>query len=141
MTGDRCLSDWIKWNCAEREIALHGPNGPMIERLLFILKLEPTNASVLLAYACAIDWPSIDHQTRLVTLHEIDTHATRLRERLGLAPFDDGTGLDERRQTVLVICRDILFPRNATLSVAAPPTGAKPGLIETSKHHHKETSP
>ena len=106
----------------------------MLERQLYILKhLEPRSADVLLAFVRGIDWPATDSQTRLVARHEINPAATKLRERLNLPLFDDGTGLDAR-QSVLVICCDILFPQTAA------PTGAKPGLIEATSQINRDHS-
>jgi hypothetical protein len=104
---------WFAWHRAEREAVLNGPHAAMCERLFYIAKtLELKDATVLLAFVRGVTWTTIDPRTRDTVLHEIDTAITALRQRHGLAPFDDGAGLDER-QSVLVICRNILFPREA----------------------------
>jgi hypothetical protein len=96
MIEERCFGDWLAWHRAE----LHSV---MLERLLYISKhLQPRSVDVRLAFVRGIDWPATDSQTRLVARHEINPDATKLRERLNLSLFDDGTGLDER-QSVLVI--------------------------------------
>jgi hypothetical protein len=38
----------------------------------------------------AIAWTAIDYPTRLVVLHETNSAISKQRDRLGLAPFDDG---------------------------------------------------
>jgi len=87
----RLLRAWKKFHHAELEQALAGPHGPMIERLIFILKaLTPKSAPLLLAYIRGVDWSAVDCPTRLVVLHETNTAIAKLREKSGLAPFDDG---------------------------------------------------
>jgi hypothetical protein len=82
---------WRKWHAGELEEVLAGPHGAMVERLVFILKsLEMESAPLLLAYIKGVDWSAIDYPTRLVTLHEVNSALTRMRERNGLSPFDDG---------------------------------------------------
>jgi hypothetical protein len=86
----RLLRAWRKWHKEELEQALAGPHGSMIERLVFMLKaLEFASAPLLIAYIRGVDWATVDYSTRLTALHEINTAITRMRERRGLAPFDD----------------------------------------------------
>jgi hypothetical protein len=40
--------------------------------------------------AQSIAWTAIDYPTRLVVLHETNSAISKQRERLDLAPFDDG---------------------------------------------------
>jgi hypothetical protein len=43
----------------------------------------------LLACLESVDWNAIDYTTRLVVLHQINEHITRLREGAGLAAISD----------------------------------------------------
>ena len=114
----RLLRAWHKWHCEERECALAGPHGAMIERLMFILDpLSLQSASLLLAYVRGVEWSTVDYDTRLIVLHEINAAITKLRERNGLSPFDDDFPGD--RPNAFQIIRAILFPANA-----APPRSA-----------------
>jgi hypothetical protein len=87
----RLLRAWKKFHREEREAALAGPHGPMVERLTYILEsLELNSAPLLLAYVRGVDWQTVDYSTRLTVLHEVNTAVTKLREHNGLSPFDDG---------------------------------------------------
>jgi hypothetical protein len=108
----RLLRAWRKWHREELETALAGPHGAMIERLMFILNnLARKSAPLLIAYIRGIDWTTIDYPTRLVVLHEINVAITRLRERGGLSPFDDGMPGD--RPNVFQTIRTISHSRGS----------------------------
>ena len=47
------------------------------------------SGAALLAFLSGVDWGSIDYDTRLIALHELQSAITKLRERHGLPPFDD----------------------------------------------------
>jgi hypothetical protein len=117
----RLMRAWRKWHREELEETLAGPHGPMIERLAFILKaLTVESAPLLLAYIRGVNWATVDYPTRLVVLHEINAAITKLRERSGLLPFDDGFPGD--RPNVFQTIRTILIPAEAA------PSGAHAGL-------------
>jgi hypothetical protein len=121
LADDACLlRAWHKWHREERERALLGPHGAMIERLVFILdSLSPQSASLLRAYVRGVEWSTVNYDTRLTVLHEINTAITKFREHNGLSPFDDGFPGD--RPNVFQIIRAVLLPADA-----APP-GAHAG--------------
>ena len=57
----RLLRAWKNFHREELKEALAGPHGPMIERLVFILKaLAPDSAAMLLAYIRGVDWQAVD---------------------------------------------------------------------------------
>ena len=98
---------WRAWHREELEKALAGLHGPMLERLVYILKtLAPGSAQLLLAYIRGVDWSSVDYPTRLVALHEVNVAIIKLRERCGQDPFDDG--LPGERDNVSRIIRKIV---------------------------------
>jgi hypothetical protein len=112
---------WRAWHRERRDAVLAGPHGAMFERLLYILKnATPQSQPLLLGFIRGIDWSSADETTRYVVLHEIGHAVVALRERDGLAPFDDP--LPGERENVFRLIKQILFPAQA-----APP-GAQPGL-------------
>jgi hypothetical protein len=116
----RLLRAWHRWHREEREQALAGPHGAMIERFMFILNnLTRESAPLLLAYIRGVDWATIDYPTRLTVLHEINTAITKLRGRNGLSPFDDGFPGDP--PNVFQTIRTILIPAGAA------PSGAHAG--------------
>jgi hypothetical protein len=69
---------------------------------------ELRSASTLLAWVRAQDWQRIDNEVRLIALHEINAATARLRERQGLAPFEDA--LPGQPLTLFQIARAILNP-------------------------------
>ena len=98
---------WRKWHREELKQALAGPHGPMIERLAFMLKsLELASAPLLLAYIRGVDWTAIDYATRLTVPHVVNDAITRMRERHGMCPFDDGLPGD--RPNVFQLFRGIV---------------------------------
>jgi hypothetical protein len=118
----RLLRAWKNFHREELNAALAGPHGPMLERLVFILKtLAPGSASLLLAYIRGVDWQLVDYSTRLVALHQVNDAITRLRERAGLEPIDDG--IPGERDNAYRCIKAILVPHRTV----APP-GAQPGL-------------
>jgi hypothetical protein len=117
----RLLRGWFGWHRDARDAVLAGPHGPMVERLLFILKsLTPQSQPLLLGYIRGIEWSGIDETTRYVVLHEVGRAIAALRERSGLPPLDDP--LPGQPENVFRIIKQHLFPAHA-----APP-GAQPGL-------------
>jgi hypothetical protein len=101
------LRAWKKFHREELDAALAGPHGPMLERLVFMLKgLAPNSAPLLLAYIRGIDWSAIDYATRLIVLHETNVAITRMRERNGMDPIDDG--VPGERDNVFRIIRHVI---------------------------------
>jgi hypothetical protein len=103
----RLMRAWRRWHHEELAEALAGPYGPMVERLAFMLKtLELASSPLLLAYIRGVDWATVDYRTRLTVLHEVNSAITRLRERNGMDPFDDG--VPGERDNVFRIIRGIV---------------------------------
>jgi hypothetical protein len=103
----RLLRAWRQWHREELEEVLAGPHGAMIERLMFMLGgLKSDSAPLLLAYVRGVDWSTVDYLTRLTVLHEINSAVTKLRERNGMSPFDDG--VPGERENVFRIIRGIV---------------------------------
>jgi hypothetical protein len=85
------LRSWRRWHAEQLEEALAGPHGGIIGQLVKRLRrLDLRSRPELLQFIEKQDWRSIDYEVRLVALHQINTAITRLRERHGLSPFDDG---------------------------------------------------
>jgi hypothetical protein len=133
----RLLRAWRNWHREELNAALVGLHGPMIERLVFILKtLAPDSASLLLAYVRGVDWQLIDYPTRLVVLHEVNTAITRLRERNSLDGISDP--LPGQPESAFRLIKAILSNDKPSHPTVAPP-GAQPGLVN-STHDTMEKS-
>jgi hypothetical protein len=52
--------------------------------------IKHVRSSQFVGLAQSIVWTPIDYPTRLVVLHEANRAISKQRERLGLAPFDNG---------------------------------------------------
>jgi hypothetical protein len=105
----RLLRAWRKFHEDELTETLHGPHGAMIERLMFILRtLSADSAPLLLDFVRGVNWSSVNYETRLTALHEINAAITKLREKSGLSPFDDG--VPGQPDTVFRVVRSILIP-------------------------------
>jgi hypothetical protein len=106
---------YLAWHREQLEEALIGVHGDVLVQLMIQLK-NLREARGLLNFIEAQDWASIDAETRLIALHEINVAIARLRERNGMAPIDDPLpGQPEN-----------LFRRIKQTLFAAPP-GAHPG--------------
>jgi hypothetical protein len=103
------LLAWRRWHREELNAALIGPHGAMLERLVSILnELELDSAPRLLSYVRGIDWSTVDYLVRLIALHEINITIVKLRERYGLAPFDDSLPWTDERPTAFEIVRGVV---------------------------------
>jgi hypothetical protein len=87
----RLLRAWKRWHREERTAVLAGPHGPALAELFRMLdNIEHVRPSQLVGLVQSIAWSTIDYPTRLAVLHETNSAVSKQRERLGLAPFDDG---------------------------------------------------
>jgi hypothetical protein len=108
----RLIRAWRAWHCEQLAEALAGPHGAQLSELMTLLnRLEPSSAAPLLAFIRRSDWSSVNYDTRLTVLHQINDRITRMRERHGLAPFDDP--LPGQPDNVFRIVRAILTPSPA----------------------------
>ena len=108
----RLIRAWRAWHQEQLAEALAGPHGAQISELMTLLgRLEPSSATPLLAFIRRSDWSSVSYDTRLTVLHQINDRITRIRERHGLSPFDDG--VPGSRDNVFQIVRSILAPSPA----------------------------
>jgi hypothetical protein len=85
------LRAWKAFHSEQLEQALASAHGAVIAELMGVLdRLEIDSAAALLAAMQRADWHSVDYTTRLTVLHQVNQAVTRLREKHGMAPFDDG---------------------------------------------------
>src|SRR5262249_52489558 len=106
----RLLRAWRAFHREERHAVLAGPHAAtLVELFRAFANIECVKPAQLIGLVGLIDWAKIDANTRLVTLHEVNTAIVRYREKRGLEPIDDP--LDDRPNTFQVI-RKILnqFP-------------------------------
>jgi hypothetical protein len=100
------------WQREQLDAALASAHGATIAELMTLLdRLELSSAAALLNFVRRCDWSSVSYDTRLTVLHEINERITRMRERHGLAPFDDP--LPGQPDNVFRIIRAILAPSPA----------------------------
>lgn len=104
----RLLCSWRKWHAECLAEALTGPHASILAQLVEVLcGLTLKSAPVLLAFVERQNWRSVDADTRFIALHEINLAITRLRERAGMAPFDDPL---DGRLNVFQRAKALLFP-------------------------------
>jgi hypothetical protein len=116
--NERLLRWWKKFHAEEKAAVLAGPHGAVLSELFRMFKnLQHVQPSQLIGLVGSIDWAVIDTNTKLVTLHELNTAITRLREKHNLEPIDDSV----EGEPPFRVIKAILFPERA-------PTGAKPGM-------------
>jgi hypothetical protein len=81
---------WKKFHREEREAVLAGPYAATLGELFrMFANIECVKPAQLIGFIGAIDWGSIDFETRLTVLHEVNAAITRWREKRGLDPIDD----------------------------------------------------
>ena len=86
----RLTRAWRNWHREEREAVLAGPYARTLAELFrMFANLKHVTPAQLIGFVGAIDWGSIDHQTRLTVLHEVNTAITKFRERQGLDSISD----------------------------------------------------
>jgi hypothetical protein len=86
----RLLRWWKAWHREERDAVLAGPHAVTLAELFrMFANIECVKPAQLIGFIGAIDWGSIDHETRLTVLHEVGVAITRHRERRGQEPFSD----------------------------------------------------
>src|SRR5215470_1536359 len=87
----RLIRAWEAFHREEREAALAGPHGTMLNELFrMFANLKHASPSQLIGFARTIDWAAIDYRTRLVVVHEVNNSITTFRTKRGLEPIDDG---------------------------------------------------
>ena len=87
---ERLLRWWKAWHREEREAVLAGPHAVTLAELFrAFANIECVKPAQLIGFISAIDWGSIDRETRSIVLHEVSVAITRHREKRGLEPFDD----------------------------------------------------
>lgn len=86
----RLLCWWKAWHQEQRDAVLAGPHATTLAELFrAFAKIECVQPAQLVGFIGAIDWSTIDYQTRLTVLHELNTTITEFREKQGLDPISD----------------------------------------------------
>src|SRR6516162_1540521 len=84
----RLLRAWKRFHREERDAVLAGLHGPVLSELFRMFKnLEHLQPAQLIGFVRSIDWISIDYDTKLVVVHEINSAITAFREKRGLEPI------------------------------------------------------
>jgi len=117
-----CL--WRAWHREQLEEALTGVYRDVMSRLLAQLK-HPRAARELVAFIKAQDWATVDADTRLAALHEINIAIMRLRERAGQESIDDALPSEPLRAFQLI--RNIMNQFPAPLQERPMRRGPYPG--------------
>jgi hypothetical protein len=116
----RLLRAWNARHREQLEQALAGAHGALVAELMTVLdRLELGSAAALLACVERADWGEVSYDTRLTVLHQVNTAITRMRERHGLVPFDDG--IPGQRDNVFRRIRSILVPLPASAGATPEP--------------------
>ena len=89
--GDgKMFRTWKKFHRDEKAAVLAGPYARTLSELFrMFANIECVQPAQLIGFIDAIDWGSIDFDTRLTVLHEVNAAVTRYREKRGLPPIDD----------------------------------------------------
>jgi len=123
----RLLRWWRAFHREEKAVALSGPHARTLAELFrAFANIECVQPTQLVGFV-AIDWNGIDHQTRLVMLHELNTAITKFHEKRGLLPIDDR--LPGASPNAFQIIREILAKLPAPLQ-ARP---MHPGVLSRGK--------
>jgi hypothetical protein len=104
---DRRLRAWRRWHYARLAEALAGPHGNKVHELLgFLGGMTVRSMPELLNLIRTQNWQTIDAETRLTVLHEVNEAITRVREEHGAAPFNDA--LPGQPDTGFLIVKQLL---------------------------------
>jgi hypothetical protein len=86
----RLLRAWKKFHAEEKAAVLAGPYATTLAELFkAFANIECVKPAQLIGLIAAVDWGSLDYETRLTTLHEVNAAITRYRERCGLDSISD----------------------------------------------------
>jgi hypothetical protein len=95
---------WKQWRREQVEALLSGPHGTKAQELLgFLQAMSLSDAPRLIEFVRDAGWRHADANTKFEILSLVDTAITVLRERAGLAPFDDGIPPDEEPSASTII--------------------------------------
>ena len=123
MDDARLLRWWRAFHREEKAVALSGPHARTLAELFrAFANIECVQPTQLVGFVGAIDWNGIDHQTRLVVLHELNTAITKFHEKRGLLPIDDR--LPGASPNAFQIIREILAKLPAPLQARPMHPGA-----------------
>jgi|SRR4051794_13116149 hypothetical protein len=87
----RLMRAWRKWHREEREQVLSGPHASVLGDLFrMFANLKYVQPAQLIGFVRSVDWTTIDYDTKLVVIHELNTAITALRVKHGLPEIDDG---------------------------------------------------
>jgi hypothetical protein len=123
------LRAWHAWHREQLEETLAGVHRDVMHRLMAQLK-DLRSARELITSIETVDWNTIDADTRLIALHQINVAITRLRERSGQEPIDDALPGEPLRAFQLI--REIINPVSR-ISGEAKPDGSARANSETAR--------
>jgi hypothetical protein len=108
----RLLRAWKKFHREERDAVLAGPHAATLAELFrAFANIECVKPAQLIGFIGAIDWGSIDYETRLTVLHEVNNAITKFREKQGLEPIDDALPGEPPRAFEIIRRIITSFPR------------------------------
>ena len=108
----RSLRAWKKFHREERDAVLAGPHAATLAELFrAFANIECVKPAQLIGFIGAIDWGSIDYETRLTVLHEVNNAITKFREKQGLEPIDDALPGEPPRAFEIIRRIITSFPR------------------------------
>jgi hypothetical protein len=98
---------YVQWRRERREALFAGPYGAAAQELdAFLKSMTLADAAKLIELVRRGPWRSTEAETRLEVVALVNAAITRLRERNGLEPFDDG--LPGEPPTAFQIVRELL---------------------------------
>jgi hypothetical protein len=107
--GQKLSRAYKQWQREQLDAALASAHGATVAELMNLLdRLELHSAATLLACVQHTDWSAVSYDVRFTVLHQINETISRLRERNGMAPFDDG--LPSQPDNAFRRIKQILFP-------------------------------
>jgi hypothetical protein len=115
----RLLRAWKKFHREEYEAVLVGPHATVLSELFRMLQnLQHTQPVQLIGLVHSIEWTTIDSNTKLVVLHELNSAIMKFRERRGAEPIDDN--LFDQPDTPFRMIRAIIYAVPASCGEASP---------------------
>jgi hypothetical protein len=122
----RLLRWWKAWHREQRDEALtRYPN--LAELFRMFKNLEHLQPAQLIGFTQSIDWTTINYDTKLVVIHEINNAITAFREKQGLELIDDN--LPGEPETPFRQIKAIMF--------SPPREGANRGAV---RHEHQSSA-